>query len=121
MCKAERKLDSKYERQGNVKQLSIDCLPLRKHVCKEFAYHNVNGVSNKKKHLHGVDTYDNAKILSSMASRRRKHCVNPIHQPMYSIVSSDGKVLYTLKSKELDKKCQALVKRGVKFSVKVAA
>ena len=105
---------------GNVNQLSIDCLPLRKGVCKEFAYHNVNSMSTKCKHIHGVDEFDNAKILSSMASRRRKQCVNQPHQPMYNIVSSEGKVLYTIKCKELEHKCKSLVNQGVKFSIELA-
>lgn len=116
----DRDIDVKFtsvDRRPNVKQLSIDCLPLRKGVRKEFAYHNVNSISTKCKHRHGVDAYDNAKIMSSMASRRRKRCVNLAKQTMYSIVSSDGQVLYTLKSKEIVKKCEALVKRGVKFNV----
>lgn len=100
-----------------VKQMSIDCLPLRTGVCKEFAYHNVNSVSRHSKHRHLVDAYDNAKLMSSMASRRRKHCVNLCKQVMYNIVSSDGQVLYTLKSKEVVNKCKSLVNRGVKFTV----
>lgn len=107
-----------YECQANVKQVSIDCLPLRKSVCKEFAYHNVNSLSSKRKHIRQADVYDNAKILSSMASRRRKPCVNQVRQPRYEIVSNEGQVLYTLKGKEVVKKCQALVNKGIKFTVK---
>lgn len=107
-----------YDRQTNVKQLSIDCLPYPSRVCKEFVYHNTGGVSSKCKHIHGFDTHDKAKVLSSMRRRYRKPCVNQAHKPMYSIVSSEGKVLYTLKGKEVVKKCQALVNRGVKFTVK---
>lgn len=103
-----------------VKQVSIDCLPLRKGVRKEFAYHNVNSVSRHCKHIHLVDAYDNAKLMSSMASRRRKPCVNLCKQVMYNIVSSEGKVLYTLKSKEVVNKCKSLVNRGVKFTVEQA-
>ena len=117
MCKSERKLDSKYERQGNVQQLSIDCLPLRKGVCKEFAYHNVNGVSNKKKHLHGVDAYDNAKILSSMARRKRKQCVNQVRQPWCKIIVNNGEYECKVKSSHVLSKCQELRNKGVNFTV----
>lgn len=117
MCKAERKLNPVFERQGNVNQVSIDCLPLRKGVCKEFAYHNVNGVSNKKKHLHGVDAYDNAKILSSMASRRRKHCVNQVRQPWYKIIVNNGEYECKVKSSQVLSKCQKLRSKGVNFTV----
>lgn len=107
-----------YSQAYNVKQVSIDCLPLRKGVCKEFKYHNVNSVSRHSKHIHLVDAYDNAKLMSSMASRRRKRCVNQIRKPRYEIVSSDGKVLYTLKASEVLTKCKQLRKHGVKFNVK---
>lgn len=112
---------SMYECQGSVNQLSIDCLPLRKYVRKEFRYHNVNSVSNKRKHIHGVDAYDNAKVLSSMARRERKHTVNQAHQTMYNIVEvSTGRVLYTLKSKDLVHKCQALTSKGITYKVEIA-
>lgn len=107
-------------RQGNnVKQVSIDCLPLRKGVCKEFMYHNVNSVSRHSKRRRLLDAYDNAKLMSSMASRRRKRCVNQIRKPRYEIVSSDGKVLYTLKESEVLTKCKQLRKHKVEFNVNV--
>ena len=110
-----------YARQTGVKQLSIDCLPLRKHCVKyDQVYISSKCLPSVKrpKHIHGLDMYDKSKVLSAMARRRCKKHVNQKRQPMYSIVSSDGQVLYTLKSKDLVKKCQALVNRGVKFTVK---
>ena len=106
----------------NVKQLSIDCLPLRQTVSSEFVYYNVNRecIPSVKhgKHIHGLDMYDKSKVLSAMASRRRKRCVNLARKPRYQIVSSTGQVLYTLKQQEVSNKCKQLVNKGITFSVK---
>lgn len=110
-----------YTRQTGVKQVSIDCLPMRKHCVKyDQVYISSECLPSVKrpKHIHGLDMYDKSKVLSAMARRRCKRHVNQKRQPMYSIVSSDGQVLYTLKSKDLVKKCQALVNKGIHFTVK---
>lgn len=102
---------------NRVSSIQIDSLPLRKGVCKEFAYHNVNGVSTRKHHLHGFDSYDNAKLLSSMASRKRKPCVNQVRQQWCKIIVNNGEYECKVKSSHVLSKCQQLVKRGVKFEV----
>jgi len=110
-----------YDRQVGVKQMSIDCLPLRKH-CRKLDQVYISSAClpsvKRPRHIHGLDMYDKSKVLSAMARRRCKHHVNQKRQPMYSILSTDGQVLYTLKSKDLVKKCQALVNKGIAFSVK---
>ena len=108
-------LTNRHERLHS--NVSIDCLPLRKGVCKEFRYHNVNSVSRHSKRRRLLDAYDNAKLMSSMASRRRKRCVNQKRQVRYEIVSNDGKVLYTLKASEVVNKFTQLLRKGVEFHV----
>jgi len=106
-------------RQGNnVNQVSMDCLPLRKGVCKEFAYHNVNSVSRHSKRRRLLDVYDNAKLMSSMASRRRKRVYNQVCQQWYQVIVNNGEYVCKVKSSHLLSKCQELVNKGVNIEVK---
>jgi len=113
-----RKQIRKELESSNVKQVSIDCLPLRKGVCKEFKYHNVNSVSRHSKHIHLVDMYDNSKLLSSMASRKRKRCVNQVSKRWYQISVNNGEYTCKVKENHLLSKCKDLTTKGVKYSVK---
>ena len=108
-----------YERQGSVKQLSIDSLPLRRSVVREFLYHNEKGINARKKHISGHDIYMNSKLLASMAKRARKNSVG-VKGSHYEIIdATSGKVLYTLHASQVAKKVCNLASRGVRVVVKI--
>ena len=108
-----------YERQINVNQLSIDSLPLRRSVAREFLYHNERGINASKKHIAGYDVYMNSKLLASMARRARKNSVG-VKGSHYKIIdATNGKVLYTLHESQVAKKVSNLASRGVRVVVKM--
>ena len=108
-----------YERQVSVNQLSIDSLPLRRSVVREFLYHNENGINSSKKHIAGHDVYMNSKLLASMARRARKNSIG-IKGSRYEIIdATSGKVLYTLHESQVAKKVRNLASRGVRVVVKM--
>lgn len=98
--------------------MSIDCLPIRTGVRSIYKYHNVNSLSRKSKHLHLVDTYDNAKILSSMARRECKPCVNQPCKQWYQIIVNNGEYTCKVKESHVLSKCQALREKGIEFTVR---
>lgn len=59
-----------YERQPNVKQLSIDSLPIRVHAPKYTQYYNAPQRKTKRCKI-CVDSWDNGKILKTMASNHK--------------------------------------------------
>ena len=108
-----------YERQANVNQLSIDSLPLRRSVAREFLYHNEKGINSSKKHIAGYDVYINSKLLASMARRARKNSIG-VKGSHYEIIdATSGKVLYTLHESQVSKKVRNLASRGVRVVVKM--
>ena len=108
-----------YERQGSVNQLSIDSLPLRRSVAREFLYHNGNGINSNKKHIAGHNVYMNSKLLASMARRARKNSIG-VKGSHYEIIdATSGKVLYTLHESQIAKKVANLAIRGVRVVVKM--
>ena len=112
-------MTSIYERQVNVNQLSIDSLPLRRRVVREFLYHNGKGINARKKHIAGYDVYMNSKLLASMARRARKNSIG-VKGSHYEIIdTTSGKVLYTLHESQVTKKVRNLASRGVRVVVKM--
>lgn len=58
-----------YDKQGDIKQLAIDSLPLRTY-CKRVNKYYDTPLSRKHKHVRGCDAYDNAHQLVTFNMRK---------------------------------------------------
>lgn len=122
----ERQAPVKYECQKGVwkrQSIDIDDRPLSEFVSSECQVYNSRGVSSHCKHIHGLDYYDKCKVATALRWRTYKHYTQKckVAQVKYQIVDiTTGQILYTLKSKEVVKKCESLRKQGVNFTVKQA-
>lgn len=122
----ERQAPVKYECQKGVwksQAIDIDDRPLNDFVSTECKVYNSRGVSSHCKHIHGLDYYDKCKVATALRWRAYKHLTQKckVAQPKYQIIDkATGQILYTLKSKEVVKKCKSLREQGVNFTVKQA-